>query len=53
VDGKRTVVEWAWFFRGWVFGTRSRARLLRLRRAAAYGRTAMSEVRLGQNVPPG
>jgi hypothetical protein len=35
VDGKRTVIDWAWFFRGWVFGARSRARLRRLRGAPA------------------
>jgi hypothetical protein len=33
VDGKRTVVDWAWVFRGWVFGARSRARRRRLWRA--------------------
>jgi hypothetical protein len=35
VDGKRIVTDWSWFFRGWVFGARSRARLRRLRSAPA------------------
>jgi hypothetical protein len=35
VDGKRIVTDWAWFFRGWVFGARSRARRRRLHGAPA------------------
>jgi hypothetical protein len=35
VDGKRTVTDWTWFFRGWIFGARSRARHRRLRREPA------------------
>jgi hypothetical protein len=35
VDGKRTVTDWSWFFRGWVFGARSRARRRRLHGAPA------------------
>jgi len=53
VDGKRTVTDWAWFFRGWVFGARSRARIRRLRRAAGHERSAISEVRLDQGASPG
>jgi hypothetical protein len=26
VDGKKIVTDWSWFFRGWIFGARSRAR---------------------------
>jgi hypothetical protein len=33
VDGKKIVTDWSWFFRGWVFGARSRARRARLRAA--------------------
>jgi hypothetical protein len=37
VDGKKIVTDWSWFFRGWVFGARSRARHRRLRLAREPG----------------